>query len=198
MELATAVHETVERWFAAGRQPDGGYRGTEAETGAVAHLTPTALVEQARLGLVHAHAAWAGLTALGNAGQEGEWMLNETVAADRPLPASHREMLEAAREIGRALERVRRTYAETHGPRPPSALEQAAMAVQTFATVGPSVRTAAGWPGAAGAPDARNPEDVARIAEVAGRLHGDIRAVANRLIAGRVAEIPRYGEHQDT
>ena len=178
------------------REPDGGYRGTEAATGAAGHLAPAGLVEQARLGLAYAHAAWAGLTALGNAGKEGEWALSETVAADRPIPASHREMLEAAQDIGRALERIRRARADVHGRRPPSALEQAAMAAETLATVGPTVRTAAGWPGAAGAPDARDPGDVARIAEVAERLHGDIRAVANRLIAGWVAEVPSYGENR--
>lgn len=179
------------------RRPDGGYRGTEAATGAVAHLAPVGLVEQVRLGLAYAHAAWAGMTALRNAGKEGEWALNETVTADRPLSASHREMLEAAREIGRALERIRRARADVHGQRPPSALEQAAMAAEALATVGPTVRTAAGWPGAAGAPNARDPEDVARIAEVAERLHGDIRAVANRLIAGWVAEVPPYGANQN-
>ena len=179
------------------RQPDGGYRGTEAATGAVGHLAPAGLVEQIRLGLAYTHAAWSGLTALGNAGKEGEWALNETATADRPLSASHREMLEAAREIGRALERIRRAHADVHGQRPPSALEQAAMAAEALAKVGPSVRTAAGWPGTAGAPDARDPEDVARIAEVAERLHGDIRAVANRLIAGWVAEAPPYGANQN-
>ena len=178
------------------RRPDGGYRGTEAATGAVGHLAPAGLVEQIRLGLAYAHAAWTGLTALGNAGKEGEWTLNETVTADRPLSAGHREMLEAARDIGRALERIRRTRADVHGQRPPSALEQAAMAAEALATVGPTVRTAAGWPGAARAPDARDPEDVARIAEVAQRLHGDIRVVANRLIAGWVAEAPPYGANQ--
>ena len=179
------------------RRPDGGYLGTETPTGAVGHLAPAGLVEQVRLGFAYAHAAWTGLTALGNAGKEGEWALSETVTADRPLSASQREMLEAAREIGRALERIRRARADVHGQRPPNALEQAAMAAEALATVGPTVRTAAGWPGAAGAPDARDPEDVARIAEVAQRLHGDIRAVANRLIAGWVAEVPPYGANQN-
>ena len=179
------------------RRPDGGYRGTEIETGAAGHLTPVGLVEQVRLGLAYAHAAWAGLTALRNAGKEGEWALSETQASDSDLSASNREMLEAARDIGRALERVRRSYAGAHGQRPPNALEQAAMAAEALAKVGPTVRTAAGWPGAAQAPNARDPEDVARIAAVAESLHGDIRAVANRLIAGWVAEVPPYGENQN-
>ena len=179
------------------RRPDGGYRGTEIGTGAAGHLTPAALVEQVRLSLVYARVAWAGLTALRNAGKEGEWALNETQASGSDLSASNREMLEAARDIGRALERVRRSHAGAHGQRPPTALEQAAMAAEALAKVGPTVRTAAGWPGAAQAPNARDPEDVARIAAVAESLHGDIRTVANRLIAGWVAEVPPYGENQN-
>lgn len=176
------------------RQPDGGYRGTEAGTGAIGNLTPTGLVEQVRLGLAYAHTAWAAFTALGNAGKEAEWALNETLTTDHPLSVSHREMLEAARDVGRALERSRRAHAGVHGRQPPNALGQAAMAADTLTSVGPTVRTAAGWPGAARAPDPRDPDDVARIAEVAERLHGDIRASANRLIVGGVAEVPRYGE----
>ena len=179
------------------RRPDGGYRGTEIETGAVGHLTPAALVEQVRLSLAYAHAAWAGLTALRNAGKEGEWALNETHASGGRLSASNREMLEAAREIGQALERTRRSHAGAHGQRTPSALEQAAMAAEALATVGPTVRTATGWPGAAPAPNARDPQDVARIVTVAESLHGEIRAVANRLIAGWVAEVPPYGENRN-
>ena len=155
------------------------------------------LVEQVRLSLAYAHAAWAGLTALRNAGKEGEWALNESHTASSRLSASHREMLEAAREIGQALDGIRRSYAQAQGQRPPSALEQAAMAAEALARVGPTVRTAAGWPGAAQAPNARDPADVARIAAVAESLHGDIRAVANRLIAGWVAEAPPYGENQN-
>ena len=176
---------------------DGGYRGTESGTGAVGHLTSVGLVEQVRLGLEYAHAAWSGLTALGNAGKEGEWVLNEAVASGSRLPASNREMLEAARDIGQALDRIRRSHADAHGRRPPNALDQAAMAAETLAAVGPTIRTAAGWPGAAQAPDPRDPEDVAAIATVAERLHGDIRAVANRLIAGSVADAPPYGESRN-
>ena len=179
------------------RQPDGGYRGTEAGTGAVGYLTPAGLVEQLHLGLAYARAAGVGMTALGSAGKEGEWTLRETLAADHRLSASQREMLEAARDVGMALHGIRRAHAGAHGQRPPNALEQAAMAAEALATVGPTVRTAAGWPGAAQVPDARNPEDVSRIAAVAERLHGDIRAVANRLIAGWVAEVPPYGENQN-
>ena len=178
------------------RQSDGAYRATDIETGAKARLTPIGLVEQVRLSLAYAHDAWAGLTALRNAGKEGAWALNEARNANSPLSASDREMLEAAREVGQALERVRRSRAATHGQRSPSALDQAAMAAEALGEVGPSVRTAAGWPGAAPAPNARDPEDIARIAAVGARLHADIRALANRLIAGWVAEAPPYGENQ--
>ena len=55
-------------------------------------------------------------------------------------------------------------------------------------------RAANHMPGAAPAPNARAPEDIARIATVAEGLHGEIRVIANRLIAGWVAEVQAYGE----
>ena len=178
-------------------QPDGEYRGIESGTSAVGHLTAVGLVEQVRLGLTFAQDAWRGLTALQNAGKEGNWVLNEARTAGSRLSAGDREMLEAARDIGRALERIRRSHAGVHGEGPPSALERAAMAAQALESVGPTVRTTAGWPGAAHAPDARAPADVARIADIAEGLHAEIRRVANRLIAGWVAEAPPYGANQD-
>ena len=182
--------------FEARRGPDGGYRAVESGTEAVGHLTTAGLVEQVRLGLAFAISAWSGLTALQNAGKEGEWVLNEAEASTKRLSANDREMLEAARDIGQVLARIRQSHAGARGERPPRALEQAEMAAEALARVGPTVRTAAGWPGAAHAPSARNPEDVARIAAVAEGLNGDIRTVANRLIAGWVAEVPPYGENQ--
>lgn len=176
-----------------GRRSGGLYRATEVETGAFGLLTPCGLVEQVRLGLTYAHGAWAGLAALRNAGKEGEWALNEAQAGSSRLSAGERETLEAARDIGQALGRIRRAHAAARGDRAPSALDQVAMATETLQTVGPTVRTAAGWPGAAPAPDPRNPEDVAQIATVAEGLHGEIRAIANRLIAGWVAEVQPYG-----
>ena len=178
------------------RRPDGGYRGVESGTDAVGHLTTAGLVEQVRLGLAFAHSAWSGLSALQNAGKEGEWVLNEAQAPTNRLSASDREMLEAARDIGQVLARIRQSHASARDQRPPSALEQAEMAAEALARVGPTVRTAAGWPGAALAPNPRDPEGVARIAAVAEGLNGDIRTVANRLIAGWVAEAPPYGENQ--
>ena len=177
-----------------GRPSGDWHQATEVETGAFGFLTSCGLVEQTRLGLAFAHDAWAGLAALRNAGKEGEWALNEAQTGNNRLSAGERETLEAARDIGQALGRVRRAHAAVRGDRAPGALDQAAVAAETLKTVGPTVRTAAGWPGAAPAPNARVPEDVARIATVAEGLHGEIRAIANRLIAGWVAEVQAYGE----
>ena len=171
-------------------QSNGGYRAVEVATAAFGQLTATGLVEQVRLSLAFAHDAWAGFTALHNAGKEGSWGLDEARTNGSRLSAGDREMLEAARDIGRTLDRIRRTHAEVHGQRSPSALERAAMAAEALEAVGPTIRTAAGWPGAAPTPNARDPEDVAKVAAVAEGLHADIRRVANRLIAGRVAEVP--------
>lgn len=70
------------------------------------------------------------------------------------------------------------------------------MAAEALRTVGPTIRTAAGWPGAAEAPDARDPVDVAQIAAVAEALHGQIHTIANRLIAGWIAEAQAYDERR--
>ena len=177
-----------------GRQADGRHRATEVESGAFGHLTPAGLVEQVRLSLGFAQDAWTGLTALRNAGRESEWALNEAREGSSRLSASERETLEVARDIGQALGRIQRSRAGARGERKASALDQAAIAAEALGEVGPTARTAVGWPGAAPAPSARNPEDVARIAAVAEALHGEIRAIANRLIAGWVAEAQAYGE----
>ena len=176
------------------QEPDGGHRATEIETGAFGDLSPVALVEQIRLSLLFAQDAWTGLMALRSAGKEGDWTLNEAEAGTNELAAGENETLEAAREIGQALERIQRAFGDAHGEREPSALEQATMAAETLRRVGPTVRTAAGWPGGADAPEARSPEDIARIASVAEALHAEIRSIANRLIAGWIAEVQAYGE----
>ena len=170
------------------------YQGTETGTGVVLRLVPVALVQQVRLGLSFAQDAWTGLTGLRNAGREGSWALTEAEAGSRRLEAGEREMLEAAREIGRALDDLERAFAGMHGERGPTALEEAAMAAEALRRVGPTTRTAAGWPGGAEAPNARNPKDVRRLANVAEALHGEIRVVANQLIAGWIAEAQAYGE----
>ena len=176
------------------RGREGTYRGTEVETKAAGTLAPAGLAKQVRLSLTFVHDAWSGLTVLQSAGEEGRWTLREAEAGSRKLPSGERETLEAAQEIGQALERIHRSYTDTHGARPASALEQAALAAEALMTVGPTIRTAAGWPGGAEAPDARNPGDVARVAAVAGALHREIRAIANRLIAGWIAEAQAYGD----
>ena len=181
-----------------GRRPGDRHRATEVESGAFGYLTPCGLVEQIRLGLAHAHDAWAGLTALRNAGKEGEWALNEAEPGNSRLSGGERETLEAARDIGQALGRIRRAHAVARGERAASALDQAEMAAETLKTVGPTVRTTAGWPGAAPAPNPRAPQDIARIAAVGEGLHGEIRAIANRLIAGWVAEVQDYGESRSS
>ena len=179
-----------------GRNGDGGggYRGTEVETQLSGTLDMAGLLEQVRLGFAFASDAWSGLVALRSAGREGQWTLGEAEAGDRELTGSERETLEAAQQLGLALDERERAYAELHAERPPSALEQAAIAAETLKSVGPTIRTAAGWPGAAEAPDPRDPDDVARIASVAETLHGQIRTIANRLIAGWIAEVQAYGE----
>ena len=176
------------------QEPEGGHRGTEVGTGAFGYLTPLGLVEQIRLSLAFAHDAWAGLMALRSAGKEGDWTLNEAEAGTSELAAGELETLEAAREIGQVLERVQREFSDAHGERAGNALEQAAMAAETLRSVGPTIRTAAGWPGGAEGPQARNPADIARIAEVGETLHGEIRSIANRLIAGWIAEVQAFGE----
>ena len=170
-----------------------GYRGTDVETEVSGTLEVDGLIEQVRLGLVYANDAWAGLSGLQSAGREGQWTLGEAEAGGRELTAGERETLDAARQIGLALDERQRACAERNGERPPSALEQAAITAEALKSVGPTIRTAAGWPGAANAPDPRNPEDVARIAAVAEALHGQIRTIANRLIAGWIAEVQAYG-----
>ena len=176
------------------QEHDGGHQATEIETGAFGNLSPVAMVEQIRLSLSFAQEAWTGLMALRSAGKEGDWTLNEAEAGTNELAAGEHETLEAAREIGQALERIQRAFGDAHGDRAPSALEQAAMAAETLRLVGPTVRTAAGWPGGTDAPEARSPEDIARIAAVAEALHAEIRSIANRLIAGWIAEVQAYGE----
>ena len=180
--------------LAPGQAPGGRHRGSEVATGAVGYLTPIGLVEQVRMSLAFAHDAWAGLVALRSAGKEGDWTLNEAEAGTNELSASELETLEAAREIGQALDRVQRDFSEAHGERSANALEQAAMTAETLRSVGPTIRTAAGWPGGAEAPGAKSPEDIARIASVAEALHSEIRSIANRLIAGWIAEVQAYGE----
>ena len=177
-----------------GGEGERGYRGTDVETKVSGTLDLAGLIEQVRLGLVYANDAWSGLSSLQSAGREGQWTLGEAESGGRELTGGERETLEAAQQIGLALDERQRAHAELHGERSPSALEQAAITAGALKSVGPTIRTAAGWPGAADAPDPRRSEDVARVAAVAEALHGQIRTIANRLIAGWIAEVQAYGD----
>ena len=177
-----------------GGEGERGYRGTDVETEESGTLDLAGLIEQVRLGLVYANDAWSGLSSLQSAGREGQWTLGEAESGGRELTGGERETLEAAQQIGLALDERQRAHAERHGERSPSALEQAAITAEALKSVGPTIRTAAGWPGAADAPDPRCSEDVAQVAAVAEALHGQIRTIANRLIAGWIAEVQAYGD----
>lgn len=177
-----------------GGEGERGYRGTDVETEGSGTLDLAGLIEQVRLGLVYANDSWSGLSSLQSAGREGQWTLGEAESGGRELTGGERETLEAAQQIGLALDERQRAHAERHGERSPSALEQAALTAEALKSVGPTIRTAAGWPGAADAPDPRSSEDVARVAVVAEALHGQIRTIANRLIAGWIAEVQAYGD----
>ena len=177
-----------------GGEGERGYRGTDVETEVSGTLDLADLIEQVRLGLVYANDAWSGLSSLQSAGREGQWTLGEAESGGRELTGSERETLESAQQIGLALDERQRAHADRHGERSPSALEQAAITAAALRSVGPTIRTAAGWPGAADAPDPRSSEDVAKVAVVAEALHGQIRTIANRLIAGWIAEVQAYGD----
>lgn len=164
---------------------DGGYLVTELETGIQGHLNLRGLLEQVHLGLAFAHSAWEGLATLRSAGKEGGWTLNEIAGGNTRLAGNERETLEAATHVERTLDRVGNAHSGLQ--RPPNALEQASMAADALTTVGPTVRVAAGWPGAVAPPDPRNPDDVARVAQVAQALHSDIKTISNRVIAGQMA-----------
>ena len=90
----------------------GRYRGTEVETNASAQLDGAGLLEQMRTGLAYANDAWSGLATLQSAAKEGQWTLDEAEAGGRDLAPSERETLEAARELGRALELGQRAQAK--------------------------------------------------------------------------------------
>ena len=175
--------------------PEGGYLATEEETGARGILSLAGLVEQMQLSLGFARSAWTALTVLGNAGKEGGWALREMVNGNGELAPDDGDTLHAAQQIGYALDGI--LHARSDPNHAPSALEQASIAADALVTVGPTIRAAAGWPGAAQAPSAGNPEDVARIAAVAEALQGDVRAISNRLIAGRMVRFIGRREEQE-
>ena len=176
------------------RGSDGAYRGVEIGSTEHGRLAPIVVLEQVRLSLAFANDSWSGLTALQSAGKEGQWTLSEAESGGRELVPTERETLEAAQEIGHSLDRVHRAYVAAHGERALTALEQSSMAAEALRMVGPTVRTAAGWPGSHETPDPRRPGDAARVAAVGEALHAQIRTIANRLIAGWIAEAQAFGE----
>lgn len=170
-------------------EADAGYRAVDSETGAVGQLTPLGLIEQVRLGFAFAMDAWRGHTALHSAGKESGWILDKGKAEGSDFSAEERELLEAARRIEHALDRIQRAQ----GKPAATALEEASMSAEAFRGVGPTTCIAAGWPDTAEIPDPRNPQEVARIAAVAEALHEDIRSIANKYIASWVAVAKDYG-----
>ena len=164
------------------RAATGEYRVEEAGTTRFGLLPPAALTEQVRLGLEFVDGVCSTLADLDGAGREGEWALGEADTAGRALSVNERETLEAAREIGHAMDGIRRG-ARSGPDTSRSTLERIASAAEVLRTVGPTVRTAAGWPGGADPPDPRDPEDLARMVAVAEALHRQVRAIANQIIS---------------
>ena len=165
------------------RNGTGEHRVEEAGTARFGLIASVVLTEQIRLSLAFVNAACSALADLEGAGREGEWALGEADAEERTLSANERETLEAAREVGHAIVDGYRRGSRSSPGASRSTLERIAIAAKALRTVGPTVRTAAGWPGGADPPDPRDPEDVARMAAVAQALHGQVRAIANRIIS---------------
>ena len=164
------------------RAATGDYRVEEAGTTRFGLLAPVALIEQVRLSLAFADGVCSALADFEGAGREGEWALGEADAAGRALSANERETLEVARDIGHAMDGFRRDARS--GPETSRiTLERVASAAEVLRTVGPTVRTAAGWPGGADPPNPRDPEDLARMVAVAEALHREVRGIANQIIS---------------
>ena len=175
------------------RNGRGEHRVEEVGTTRYGLFASVVLAEQVRLGLAFVNAAGSALADLEGAGKEGEWALGEADTGERALSANERETLEAAREVGHAIvDGYRRGSGSSPGASQ-SMLERIAIAAKALRAVGPTVRTAAGWPGGADPPDPRDPEDVARMAAVARALHGQVRAIANRIISRWISGAPASG-----
>ena len=164
------------------RDRTGEYRVDETGSTRFGLFASIALLEQVRLGLAFVNDACSVLADLEGAGREGEWALGEADAVARTLSVNERETLEVARELGDAIDRLRRG-AGSNSEASHSTLERVARAADALRAVGPTVRTATGWPGGAEPPNPRDPEDVARMAAVAETLHGQVRATANQIIS---------------
>ena len=162
-----------------------GCLATDAETGFQGRMTLPVLLEQLHLAMTFAGHAGTAVEALRTAGTEGGWTLGETIGGASGLAETEREMLEAARQIEHTLAWSR--HESVRIDRPVSALDEAAIAARAIGTVGPTVRAAAGWPGAAEAPDPRSPGDVARMAVFAESLQESVKRISDRLIAGGIS-----------
>ena len=165
------------------RDGAGQYRVEEAGTTRFGLFASVVLTEQLRLSLAFVDAACSALADFEGAGREGEWALGEADTAGRALSGNERETLEVAREIGHAIDDGYRRGARSGPEAGRNTLQRIAIAAKALRTVGPTVRTAAGWPGGAPPPNPRDPEDVARMAAVAKALHGQVRAIANQIIS---------------
>ncbi len=172
-----------------------GYRATDLETGGHGQLTVIGLVEQMHLGLTFACNAWTGLTLLRSAGLEGSWTLQQREAASNGFVAGDREVLEAARQINLALDRIERPHAAAK--RNSTSRVQASIAARALLAVGPNTRTTAGWPGHAAVPDPQNASDVAQISAMAEALRGRVRVTSNRLISGQVGNLSTQAAGQE-
>ena len=164
------------------RTARGEYRVEEAGTTRFGLLASATLVEQVRLSLALVDEVCSVLADLEGAGREGDWALGEADSAGHAFSVNERETLEAAHELGQKLDGFRR--GARSGPEAGrSTLERIASAADALRTVGPTVRTAAGWPGGADPPNPRDPRDVARMAAVAEALLRQVRALANQIIS---------------
>ena len=165
------------------RDGAGEYRVEEAGTTRSGLLASIVLAQQVRLGLAFVDAAGSALADLESARREGEWVLGEVDTTGHTLSGNERETLEVAREIGHAIDEEYRRGARSSSQAGRSTLVRIAVAARALRTVGPTVRTVAGWPGGAPHPNPRDPEDVARMAAVARALHGQVRMIANQIIS---------------
>ncbi len=173
-------------------EPDARYFVTEMGTGAEGSLSLAGLLEQMHLSLAFAGIAWKAVTVLRNAGKEGGWALLEATNRNVEFSSHEAETLVAAQHIGEVLDRLLDTRFDADGS--PSSLEQAAVAADALEEVGPTMRAAAGWPGAL--PNSGLPGDVVGMVDMAEALQADVRAISNRLIAGQMAGFTKSREMQ--
>ena len=173
-------------------EPDARYLVTEMGTGAEGSLSLAGLLEQMHLNLAFAGIAWKAVTVLRNAGKEGGWALLEATNRNVEFSSQEAETLEAAQHIGEVLDRLLDARFDADGS--PSSLEQAAIAADALEEVGPTMRAAAGWPGAL--PNSGLPGDVVGMVDMAEALQADVRAISNRLIAGQMAGFTKSREMQ--